>query len=408
MKTTNLKGKVGRKSYLVTAVAATFLFAGVVSAANAAGVTVYKDDDKYVKVGGRIQLQYHLENPNAVFDPGGSGSESTDEVFFRRLRPYIEGSVHKDWKGKFQFDYGKAEDTNEIAIKDAYMQYKGFKFAKISLGNSNFPFSREFLTSSKYQQLVERTFVGDHDYGTPDRNVNLKVEGHLLENDMLGWQAAVGSASIDPDEDKLDFDTPVNKNSDFNEGWIVGGRVDFHPFGKLKFSQGDFKRTEMKATISLAGFGWWNDDDNNDNTTAGGVDVGAGKPDVDNVTGFEVSGAFRFAGFSIDGEYNFFTAETVDPTFTGGLYQNGETDLENLAIEGGYMVIPDKLEVIGGWQWQEADNYTEEWTRASVGLNYFFKKHDIKLQTTYRFGSDIDGRENRDVDEWFVQAQYVF
>ena len=71
-----------------------------------AGVTVYKDDSgKYVKIGGRIQLQYHQVDPD-------NGS-SSDELFFRRLRPYIEGSLHKYWLGKFQLDMGKAEDDND-------------------------------------------------------------------------------------------------------------------------------------------------------------------------------------------------------------------------------------------------------------------------------------------------------
>ena len=42
-------------------------------------------------MGGRIQMQYHQEDPE-------NGS-STDELFLRRFRPYIEGSIHKDWKG---------------------------------------------------------------------------------------------------------------------------------------------------------------------------------------------------------------------------------------------------------------------------------------------------------------------
>ena len=52
-------------------------------------------------------------------------------MFFRRLRPYIEGSVHKDWVGKFQFDLGKAEGDNEIEVKDAYLQYRGIDGLKI-------------------------------------------------------------------------------------------------------------------------------------------------------------------------------------------------------------------------------------------------------------------------------------
>lgn len=46
--------------------------------AYAGGVT-YKDGDNYLKVGGRIQLQYNQADPN--------GGESTDDIIFRRLRP---------------------------------------------------------------------------------------------------------------------------------------------------------------------------------------------------------------------------------------------------------------------------------------------------------------------------------
>ena len=51
------------------------------------GIT-YQDGDKYLKVGASIQLQYHQVDPD--------GGDTTDEIFFRRLRPYIEGSTHND------------------------------------------------------------------------------------------------------------------------------------------------------------------------------------------------------------------------------------------------------------------------------------------------------------------------
>ena len=363
-----------------------------------AGITVYKDGDKFVKMGGRIQMQYHYVDP----DDG----ESTDEMFFRRLRPYVEGSLHKDWLGKFQMDFGKADGENEVAVKDAYMQYSGFEGVKVIAGNANFPFSREFLTSSKYQQLVERSFVGDHDYGTPDRNLGLHLTG---ESGNITWGASAAQASIDPDEDKLDFDTPVNKNDDFNEGWIFGGRVDYHPFGILKFSQGDFAG-DTKATISLAAFQWNNDDDNNTYTDDNDVDIdGVGKMDVDSVTGYEISGAFRAAGFSVDAEYNRFDVDAVDSDFNGGLYKDGSTELTNWSIEGGYMVMANKLELVAAYQLQDADTYDEEWTRTSVGANWFFHKHDIKLQATYTMNESVDGvKDDADENEVHVQAQFVF
>ncbi len=368
----------------------------IVIPAHAAGITVYKEGEKYLKMGGRIQMQYHQADPD--------NGDDTDELFLRRFRPYIEGSIHKDWKGKFQFDFGKAEGSNEVAVKDAYMEYMGFDAATILLGNVKTAFSREFLTSSKKQQLVERTFVGDHNYGAPDRSLGIHLKGSNREN--LTWGATFAQANIDPDAKKLDFDTPVNRNDDFNEGWVTAARVDFHPLGILKMSQGDFNG-DTKATIGLAAFRWSNDDDNNTYTT-GGVSTSASKADVDEVTGFEISGALRAAGASVDAQYNRISADTVDGNFTGGIYENGSTDLENWAIEGGYMIVPARFELVAGYQSQDADNYGTEWTRTSFGANWYLHKHDIKMQATYRQNSDVNGVRGDDEDEIFVQAQYVF
>ncbi len=367
--------------------------------AGAAGVTVYKDGDKYVKIGGRVQIQYHGEDP----DTGGY----TDSLFFRRLRPYVEGSLYKDWSGKLQWDMGKAAGENEIAVKEAYVRYLGFKDATVTFGNLDFPFSREKLTSSKKQNLVERTFVGTHDYGTPDKQLGIHVRGHNPDKSVT-YGVSAASASMDPDSAKLDFDTPVNKSADFNEGWIFGGRVDYHPFGYMKFDQGDFKRDGLKATIGAAVFVWSNDGDN-DTYTTGSSDTSSGAtPDVDSVKGYEISGGVRYMGLSVDAQYNLFDAETIDSSVTAGIYRNGTTELTNYALEGGYMVMPDKLELVAGYQVQDADNYATEWTRTSVGANYFIKKHDIKAQLTYRMGSDLSGVSGSDKDEIFIQTQYVF
>lgn len=351
-----------------------------------AGV-IFQDGDKYLKVGGRIQLQYHQVNPE-------SGA-TTDEVLFRRFRPYIEGSVHKDWLGKFQWDMGKSD----LAVKDAYMQYKGVDNMKVTIGNANFPFSREFLTSSKNQQLVERTFVGDHNYGTPDRNTGLHLSGNTEEKN-LSWAFSVGQATLDPDNKKLDFDTPVNNDqADWAEGWMYGGRVDFHPLGFLKMSQGDFSG-DQKVTVGAAFFAWGNDEDNV-------VDV-VGKSAVDSVTGLEISAAYRCSGLSIDAQFNSFEADLITAGITNGIYKDSETTLENWSLEGGYMLIGDTIEIVAGAQSQDADGYAETWDRASVGINWFVRKHDIKYQLSYRQNENMDGINGKDADETFLQAQYVF
>ena len=56
----------------------------------------------------------------------------------------------------------------------------------------------------------------------------------------------------------------------------------------------------------------------------------------------------------------------------------------------------------------DADNYDEVWTRTSFGANYFIHKNDVKLQASYRIGSNLNGVKDNDENELFVQAQYVF
>jgi len=370
-----------------------------------AGVTVYKDGEKYVKIGGRIQLQYHSVDPDDGND--ATREKITDDVFFRRFRPYIEGSTHKDWKGKFQWDMGEAGDTNEMSVKDAYFQYKGIKHHKITFGNANFGFSRELLTSSKKQQLVERTFVGDHNYGTPDRNAGIHFTGSALSK-MLNYRASFAAADIDPDDKKLDFDTPINANSDFNQGWITGARISVTPVGKVKFSQGDFSG-KPGLDIAVGGFSWVNDNDNNTYTDAvTGLHAGGSKPDVDSVVGTEVSVAFRGWGLSVDAQHNIFNAKTVDDTYTGGIYKDGDARLAATAVELGYMVWPKTVELVAGQQSLKADSYAETWTRTSGGVNWFLHKHAIKVQTTYRQGKNLNGVKDKDEKEVFVQGQYVF
>jgi len=130
---------------------------------------------------------------------------------------------------------------------------------------------------------------------------------------------------------------------------------------------------------------------------------------------FEIKNVYiEYLGFKsmnvILGNCNFpFSRELLtDAGITSGLYQNSETLLENFAVEGGYLIKPLMVEVVTAYEIQNADNYDKYWTRFSGGINYYIEQHDIKLLTTYRIGENKDGVDGYDVDELFVQAQYLF
>lgn len=381
---------------------AAILAVGIVTVASA-GVAVYEKDEKKIEVGGYIQLQYRSLDPS-------SGS-STDKLFFRRLRPYILGTATKDWLGKIEFDFGESEDQDELELKDAYIQYLGWKNHKLTIGNSKTPFSREFLASSKRQQLIERSFAGDHNFGSPDRQLGVRLDGQAMHK-KLTYAAAFGSEEHDPAINRLDFDTPVNTQSDWNQGVVAAARIDYHPRGFVKFGQADFRTDEFKYNVSAAVFSWSNDDDNNtytDSTTGmvNAAGISAGKVDLDSADGVELSAGVRGKGLSADVQYQMISGDTVDPTWTGGLYLNGTTDLDVMAVEAGYM-FHEKVEIVVGWDSLDADNFAHSTNRTSVGLNWYLNKHKAKLQTTFRSWENINGVSGADLDELIAQFQFVF
>jgi len=350
----------------------------------------FSDGDKFLEVGARIQLQYKVDDP-------ATGPKS-DDIFFRRLRVRVAGSMHKDWKGQVEWDMGKAAGDNEISVKESWMLYSGWNNMALRIGNSSFPFSREFMTPYTKQQLVERTFVGDLNYGTPDKNVGLHLRGHNSDK-ILTYRASASIGSVQADDAKLRFNTPVNDLSDYADGYMIGGRVDYHPLGFVKFQQGDFSG-KTRFTLGAAAYAW-----NNDGDVA--ISAPVASQEVDSITALEISAAFRSHGFSIDAQYNNFDAELVDANHTGGLYRNGKTTMNNAAIEGGYM-FNNRIELVAGYQTQDADNYATSWNRSSLGANWFIEGNDIKVQLSYRMGENLDGTSGDDKDEIFLQTQFDF
>lgn len=371
-----------------------------------AGIKVFEDGDKFIEIGARIQLQYlHFsESP-----PEGDG-ESGDSIFFRRLRPYIAGSVTKNWWGKVQFDMGKSLDQDELAVKDAYMQYIGLQNHKIFIGNSKTVFSREFLASSKRQQTVERWFVGQHNFGSPDRMLGFRIDGHT-DNKRFEYKFNVGGESFDPDNKRMDFDTPVNDAGDFNLGWVGAGRVTFFPQDPIKRDQGDFRRGSFNYALEAAAFAWTNNEEDLTYTdVVDGVQTcnNDRKCDLDNANGWELSAGVRGHGLSADLEYNQVFGEMVAKNVNSGMYVDGETTIKKWQLEGGYMLANLPIEFVYKRDSMDTVGYEKKWYANDFGINYFFNKHKAKAQFLYRMESNVNGADNDDRNQIIMQWQFVF
>lgn len=362
-----------------------------------AGITLYEEGEKSLEIGGRLQPQYRFVDA----DSDGQGSDSGDDFFLRRMRFYIEGTLTENIYGIWQVDFGDTSDDPEV--KDAFIHYSGLPAGNIQVGNMNVPYSRELLTSSKRQQFVERTVVGDHNFGVPDRQMGILY--NVAPSDLFEVSAGVFNAGLESDLDKVDFESRVSEDPDYF-GKMFAGRIDFTPLGSFKLAQGAFGE-ETKFGVGLNGFYWENDDD------AGfdGFDPGdSPEGEYDNVTGLGIDAAFRAGYFSADAAVQYTNAEVTNDTRdfladngaaagTGFVNGDGEAEFMTYMIKGGYMIVPSKLEFTAGFSALDLDDGYRDTAgnvisddmdkRYSAGLNYFFNKHNSKIQLTYEIGRDV-------------------
>lgn len=380
------------------------------------GMTVYEDGHKKIEIGGRIQLmyvQFSADCPSGtdclLADSDVLPDDDYDDLFFRRLRPYISGTITENWMGKIEFEFGESTDADEVQIKDAFIVKSGFANpkSKLTVGNAKSVFSREFVNSSASLQLVERGFTGDHNFGVPDRAIGVVWESQLADG-RVGYALNGGIQNHDPAIHRMDFDSPANDAADWNEGPVVAGRVDFFPLGFMKTSQGDFERGTSKIAVGLGAFAWSNDDDRNSYTDAMGVTTSLTKVDLDSADGVELSVAYRGAGISADAEIQRVSGETVDETFTGGMYRDGSTDLDKFSVVAGYMLPGSKVEFAAGFDSQDADNYEEKWERTTVGVNWYVNGQNMKVQLSYRMVSNFLGLPDQDHDVIFATNHFIF
>jgi len=242
---------------------------GVVAIALAAAAVVPAEAQMTVSLGGRIQADYtYYDTDNISL---GSGTE------IRRARLFASGDILDDWKYKAQYDFA----GNETNIKDMYVQYTGWDFGKITLGQFKQEAGLEVLTSSKYITFIERAAMSAL---VPDRRISAGLAG---DSGDLHY-----AASMFGDEEGSDGDT--------TEGLGFNGRVSWGP----KFGN---NQTHFGGSAS------WQQPDSDDEwrvrarpethqTSVRLVDTGT-LDQVDDVYTYGVEGAWVNGPFSVQGEW---------------------------------------------------------------------------------------------------------
>jgi hypothetical protein len=365
-----------------------------------AGVPLYRRGSHLsLELGLRVQLQYyHL---------GGEGW-SEEKLYFRRLRPALEASLSPSWEAEAEFDFGDTIEGERAEFKDVFISYLGLssKGLRVTLGNEKAVFSRQLQSSSTSLTLVERGVVGLDDFGILDRVLGARVDLRDSKKRFVA-AASAGLASHEPNAGQMEFESPLNAGEDANRGWTFSGRVEAQPLGEVDYDQGDFEREPLRFAIAAALYRWSNDGSRNPDTQAGET-LAPGAPDLARSRGLELSGALRGRGLSADAEIQWIRGTAADDTFDGGLYHRGEAELKKASLQTGYMIVAERLELVGGFDRLDAQTYGAPWKRLSLGATHYWNRQQLKLQINYQLHWSFLGSRGDDPQSVVTQLQLVF
>lgn len=354
-----------------------------IALAVAAFVAMPASAEMTLSLGGRIQADYVYYDEDNI--DMGSGTE------IRRTRLFASGDIADDWKYKAQYEFA----GNGTEIKDVYIQYTGWDFGKITVGQFKQEQGLDVLTSSKYQTFMEPS--GFLAALAPVRRIGIGLSG---DSDTFHY-----AASLFGDEEGSDGDQ--------TESVGVNGRLTWAP------TFGDNHQLHFGASAN------WQKPDSDDEirvrarpgthkTSTRLVDTGT-IDQVDDIVTFGFESAWVGGPFSLQGEW---MQQTVNRDV------GDEPDLTGFYVYGSWFVTGESRAYKGGKfgrtkatnAWELALRYSNmdledgsilggEQDIITVGVNYYvnpylrFMLNYVATDADDASASFLDANGNRINDE---------
>jgi phosphate-selective porin OprO/OprP len=126
------------------------------------------------KLSGYVMLDHDIFD--ASFTEDNDENQSESEI--RRVRFSLKTQWGDNWKSKFQIDI-----ADGVEVKDAYLQYQGWQWLDVTVGQFKEPFGLETQTGSRNLSMDERSMMSDS--LSPGRSTGLMFTG---QQSSLNWQ----------------------------------------------------------------------------------------------------------------------------------------------------------------------------------------------------------------------------
>lgn len=295
-------------------------------------------DERFkLEIEGQVQLRHVFNQRNAAADDDGDDSSGGFEA--RRVRLEFGGYVYdKMIRYNIKGSYERA--TGMMTLNDATIQLRFSPEWALSLGRFRQAVLREEDVSSKRQLLVERSSV----------------------EEAFAQQRAVG-VGLDYSTDRFRASASFMDVSDGlfeSNGWLGTARAELIVWGEGGFSElKDFTSFPDDDPVVMIGAGvLYQDEDFEDD-----------EDDDEQVFRWTADVSLEFGG------WNAFAA------IVGNQFDDDDGnsfDQLGIVVQGG-VFLTDELEIFAQYAWGDADDDGFDLSTATLGFNYYFAGHALKL-----------------------------
>lgn len=323
-------------------------------------------DEKSVKVFGFIQPQYEFhmtEDDEAI-----PAVENSNTFKFKRARIGLSGQIPYDFSYYVVLEASPyVSPTGYPYLLDAFISYRRYEWAKVSMGSFKQPFGLEINTACSGLHTIDRAMVSDQ-IVAPQRDMGIMLFGGGKDK-LLSYSVALMNG------------TGIGKKTDIdnNQKKDLIGRVVFHPLEYLN--------------IGLSGRHAY---PNNDSTVR---------------TSFAADVDFKYNNLRVQAEYIYDEGD-YNLGASGGC--GGEPLTLGNKRQGFWAMAMYKfyfnLEPVIKIEQFDTGNTTEDaFMTTTIGANYFFNDN-VRLQANYQYRSEYNKNSDAEFsnDAILVQLQVKF
>jgi len=306
-------------------------------------------------IGGYLQTQAEFG------DAADSRFPANNRFLLRRARLGIKGTFAEGFDFVLQSDWGNNSLNStsgfRAQLSDAYVVWTKHAFANVTLGQFKVPYGYDQLLPDTKGQTIERSLPND--MLTLPRQAGVMVAGSFFQK-KLGYAAAVVNGN----------GTNVSFND--NEQFTSLGRV---------FATA-FDRDGVKLNLGVNGY------TGRDTGTFTGRRTGRG-----------ADAQLYFARAELD-------AEILHTHFDRDV--GADTDAQGWSLAGSYFFVPNKWQGIVRYESYDpnTDVASDQTTLRTIGVTYFVKGDDLKLQFNYLLGTPPNSSQNQ--GRFIGRMQLVF